>query len=453
LARRRLLVDITPLRRSADFRWLFGGQLVSIIGSQLTVVAVPFQVFELTHSSLDVGLVSLAQLGPLVLFSLIGGAVADAYDRRKLLVIVQTLAAGTGVGLAINAASGHPKLWPLFVFSALIAGESGFVQPAYNAALPNLVEEELLPSAYALGQVLFQVGVVVGPAAAGALLASSGAQTVYWIDAASYLVCAAGALKIRPLAPAGGGQRASIRSIGEGFGYLKGRQAIQGIYLIDLNAMIFGMPRALFPALGTTVFHGGAQAVGYLYAAPGVGALIGAVTTGWVAHVRRQGRAVIVAVIVWGAAITAFGTTHWLPLALGLLAVAGWADVISAVFRNTILQMAVPDRLRGRLSSLQMAVVAGGPRVGDVEAGGMASAVDVRFSVISGGAVCIVGAFVVAAFLPGFRRQRKLDHTGTEPTGTEPTGTEPTGTEPTGTEPTGTAPAPVPPPVAPDLSG
>jgi MFS family permease len=430
LARRRLLVDISPLRRSADFRWLFSGQLVSILGSQLTVVAVPFQVFELTHSSLDVGLVSLAQLGPLVIFSLIGGAVADAYDRRKLLIVVQTLAAGTGVGLAVNAASGRPALWPLFVFSALIAGESGFVQPAYNAALPSLVNAELLPPAYALGQVLFQVGAVAGPALAGAILAGAGAQTVYWLDAGSYLVCAAGASKIRPLTPAGGGRRVGLRSIREGFSYLRGRQAIQGIYLIDLNAMIFGMPRALFPALGTTVFHGGAQAVGYLYAAPGVGALIGAVTTGWVAHVRRQGRAVIVAVIVWGAAITAFGTTHWLPLALVLLAVAGWADVISAVFRNTILQMAVPDRLRGRLSSLQMAVVAGGPRLGDVESGGMATAVDVRFSVISGGAVCIVGAFVVAAVLPGFRRQRKSTGAAGEPTGSTGSGGESTGTSP-----------------------
>jgi len=405
LPRRRFFVDISPLRRSSDFRWLYSGQLVSVLGSQLTVVAVPFQVYELTHSSLEVGLVSLVQLIPLVFFSLIGGSVADAYDRRKLLMIVQALAACTGVGLALNAASAHPALWPLFLFSALIAGESGFVQPAYNAAIPNLVDKELLPSAYALGQVLLQVGGVAGPALAGALLAGAGIEPVYWIDAASYLVCAAGVLMIRPLPPAGGGRRPGLRSVGEGFAYLRGRQALQGIYVIDLNAMIFGMPRALFPALGTTVFHGGAQAVGFLYSAVGAGALVGALTTGWVANVRRQGRAVIVAVVVWGAAITAFGTTDWLPLALVLLAVAGWADVISAVFRNTILQMAVPDRLRGRLSAVQMAVVAGGPRVGDTESGGAAAALGLRVSVISGGAVCIVGAFVIAALLPGFRRQ------------------------------------------------
>jgi MFS family permease len=415
LPRRRLFVDISPLRRSRDFRWLYSGQLVSVLGSQLTVVAVPFQVYELTHSSLEVGLVSLVQLIPLVFFSLAGGAVADAYDRRKLLMIVQGLAALTSVGLALNAQTAHPALWPLFALSALIAGESGFVQPAYNAAIPNLVDVELLPSAYALWQVLLQVGQVAGPAVAGALIAGAGIQTVYWIDAGSYLVCAGGVLMIRSLPPAGGGRRPGLRSVGEGFSFLKGRQAVQGIYLIDLNAMIFGMPRALFPALGTTVFHGGAQAVGYLYSAVGAGALLGALTTGWVAHVRRQGRAVIVAVIVWGAAIAAFGTTSWLPLALVLLAVAGWADVISAVFRNTILQMAVPDRLRGRLSSLQMAVVAGGPRVGDTEAGGAAAALGLRFSIISGGAVCIVGALVLAALLPGFRGQEA----GVGPPGSE----------------------------------
>ena len=190
---------------------------------------------------------------------------------------------------------------------------------------------------------------------------------------------------------------------------MRGRQAIQGAYLIDINAMVFGMPRALFPALAATVFGGGAATVGFLYAAPGVGALVGAVTTGWVSRIRRQGRAVIFAVIAWGIAITCFGLVSWLPGALALLAVAGWADVISAVFRNTIIQLSVPDALRGRLSGLQIAVVAGGPRVGDLESGVVAAGFGDTVSVVSGGLACIAGAMVLARLLPGFRRQQTAE--------------------------------------------
>jgi predicted MFS family arabinose efflux permease len=190
--------------------------------------------------------------------------------------------------------------------------------------------------------------------------------------------------------------------------YLRGRQVIQGVFLLDINAMVFGMPRALFPALGLDFFHGGAQTVGLLYAAPGAGALVGALTTGWVNVIRRQGRAVIIAVVIWGAAITVFGLVDVLWVALVLLAFAGWADVVSAVFRNTILQTALPDELRGRLSAVQIAVVQGGPRLGDLEAGGVAQAFGTSFSVISGGAACVVGAVLLAFALPGFRKQQAV---------------------------------------------
>ena len=202
------------------------------------------------------------------------------------------------------------------------------------------------------------------------------------------------------------GRWPGLRSIIEGLGFVRGRQVIQGAYLIDINAMVFGMPRALFPALATTLFGGGASTLGFLYAAPGAGALVGALTTGWVGRVRRQGLAVIVAVIAWGIAITCFGLVSWLPGALVLLAVAGWADVISAVFRNTIIQLAVPDALRGRLSGLQIAVVTGGPRVGDLESGVVAAAFGDTVSVVSGGLACIAGALLLARLMPGFRQQR-----------------------------------------------
>jgi MFS family permease len=398
-------VDVTPLRHSRDFRLLFSGQLVSTFGTQLTAVAVPYQVYRMTHSSLAVGLVSLAQLIPLLLCSLVGGAIADAHDRKRVLMVVEALMAITSVGLALNGSRDHPALWPLFVLTAVGGGLIGFDRPTFQAIIPRLLPSDDLAAAFALWQVQFQVGIVVGPAVAGLILASGGLSIVYWIDVATFVVSFISvSLMNRQPRPAGA-TPASWRSIKDGLRYLKGRQVIQGVYLFDLCAMVFGMPRALFPALGLNHFHGGAQAVGFLYAAPGAGALIGALTTGWVDHVRRQGRAVIIAVIVWGAAITVFGLVDVLWVALVLLAIAGWSDVISAVFRNTILQRTVPDELRGRLSAIQIAVVQGGPRLGDLESGIVAEAFGATFSVVSGGLACVIGAVALSARLPGFRRQ------------------------------------------------
>jgi predicted MFS family arabinose efflux permease len=282
---------------------------------------------------------------------------------------------------------------------------SGFDRPAFSAMVPRMVRVQDLPPAYALWQVQFQLGIVIGPALAGLILAGGGAATVYWLDVASFVISFASVVLLHPQPPLEGATRAGWRSIREGLRYLKLHQVIQGVYLLDINAMVFGMPRALFPAMGIDVFGGGAVTVGLLYAAPGVGALIGALTTGWVGTVRRQGRAVILAVALWGAAIAGFGLVGVLWVALVLLAIAGWADVVSAVFRNTILQTTVPDQLRGRLSAIQIAVVAGGPRLGDLESGVVAELVSTTFSVVSGGLLCVVGAAVLGALLPEFRRQ------------------------------------------------
>jgi predicted MFS family arabinose efflux permease len=397
---------MAPLRHSRDFRLLFSGQLVSTLGTQLTAVAVPYQVFRITHSSLDVGLVSLSQLVPLLAFSLVGGVAADVHDRRRVLMGTELLMAVTSVGLAVNGGLRHPALWPLFVLTAAQGGLAGFDRPAFNAAIARLVPTSDLAAAYALWQVQFQIGIVVGPSVAGLILAGGGVSTVYWLDVASFVVSFISVTLQRGQPPLDVADRPSAwRSVGEGFSYLRGRQVIQGVYLLDIDAMVFGMPRALFPALGLDFFHGGAQAVGFLYAAPGAGALIGALTTGWVKSVRRQGRAVIVAVVVWGAAITAFGLVDVLWVGLLFLAVAGWADVVSAVFRNTILQTAIPDSLRGRLSAIQIAVVQGGPRLGDLEAGSVADALGNTFSVVSGGVACVIGAILLAGAMPGFRSQ------------------------------------------------
>jgi MFS family permease len=403
---RRILVDPAPLRDSRDFRLLFVGQLVSTFGSQLTVVAVPFQVYAQTHSSFQVGAISLAQLIPLVVGCLVGGTLGDAVDRRRLLIISSGAVSLSSGALALNALSSHPSLVALYLLSALGAGLAGLSTPARNAVVPRLVGRENLVAALSFLQALFQFGSVAGPALAGLLIGRAGVPWVYGIDALTFVVAMGVTAFMRPIPPVPGTAPPGLASIAEGIRFLKGRRVMQGAYLIDVNAMVFGMPRALFPAIGLSVLHGGPTVVGYLYAAPGAGALIGALTTGWVSSVERRGRAVIVAVIVWGLAVTAFGFSHILWLALLLLAVAGWADVISAVLRNTILQTLVPEEFRNRIVSIQLAVVQGGPRVGDLEAGGVAALAGIQFSVVSGGIICVLGALVLAAAMPGFARHR-----------------------------------------------
>jgi MFS family permease len=402
--RPRLLADITPLRESRQYRWLFLNEGLSFLGSQITVVAVPLQVYLLTRSSLAVGLVGLAQLGPLLACSLVGGAVVDAVDRRTLMIWVQLARGVLSAGLAVNALAPHPGLWPLYLLTSVSAGLSAFDGPARMAAVPALVRRELVPAAAALHQILTQVGSVAGPAAAGLIVAKASFSTAYAIDVATFTSAALLALGLRRLPPGEGGTRAGMASVWEGLRFLRGRRALQGTFVIDLNAMVFGMPRALFPALGTGLFGGGPATVGLLYAAPGAGALVGALLAGWVGSVRRQGRAVLVAVAVWGLAITMFGLAAWLPLALALLAVAGAADVVSAVFRNTILQLTVPDGLRGRLSAIHIAVVTGGPRLGDAKSGGVAALAGPQFSVVSGGLACLAGVALIAWRIPELNR-------------------------------------------------
>jgi MFS family permease len=400
----RILIDLGPLRERRGFRLLFAGTLVEVFGSQFTAVAVPFQVYALTRSSFQVGLVSLAQLIPLIIGALIGGAVGDAVDRRRILVVTSLLLALTSGSLAVNALLTHPSVLAIYLVSAVAAGLGGVLSTASYAAVPALVDPPQLVPAYASMQVVDQVGLVVAPALAGLLIGVAHLPWVFALAGLIYLLTALTMLPIPAIPPVQGATRPGLGSIVEGLRYLRGRQVLQGAYLIDINAMVFGMPRALFPALATTVFRGGASTLGYLYAAPAAGALAGALTTGWLERIRRQGWAVIAAVCVWGAAIVAFGLVHVLWAALILLAVAGWADVISAVLRSTILQSSVPEEFRSRISSVQISVVEGGPRLGDLESGAVASLVSTEFSIITGGLACIAGAALLTGLLPGFRR-------------------------------------------------
>ena len=404
---RRIAIDIEPLRASRDFRLLWFGQLISLTGRQLTVVALPYQVFQLTGSSLAVGLIGLAQVVPLILLSILGGAVADRWDRRTVILWTELGMAATSAALLVGAIHGHPPLWYLYTMTGIQAGLSGLNQPARSASIPMLVVPERLPAAFALNQVMFNTTLVVGPTIAGVILAAGGENGVAWayvVDVGTFAASLVATLLLRPLKPQlaeGQTPPSGVQAIKDGFAFLRGKRVLNSTFYIDLIAMIFGMPRALFPALALTVFDVGPGKLGLMYAAPAAGALLGALTSGWLGGVRRQGAAVVWAVAAWGAAIAAFGllgSFFW--LALVALAVAGAADVVSAVFRSTILQTSVPDSLRGRITAVHIMVVTGGPRIGDVEAGLVAVLTTPVFSVVFGGLACIVGAWLIAWRIP-----------------------------------------------------
>jgi MFS family permease len=391
----RFVVDISPLRRYPQFRRLWAGQVVSGLGSQLTVVAVSFQAYLLTHSTLVVGLLGLAQLVPLLAGALWGGAVADAMDRRKVLIVTQLAMATAVGGLVVNASLAHPSVWALFVCTAASAGFQGADWPARRAALPMLVGEDDVTAAIALQTTIAQLAIVAGPALAGVLIATIGLSAVYGIDVATFGAALVAAVLLPRLVPSGGGTPMGLRSMTDGFRHLRGEKLLSATYWIDLNAMIFGMPRAVFPALATGLFGGGAGVLGLLYAAPGAGSLIGSLFTGWCSRVRHQGRAIAACVVVWGMTIALFGIIPVLWIGLVLLALAGAADVVSAVFRQAVQQRAVPEHLQGRLSGTFFAVVAGGPRLGDAEAGVAAAIGGPQFAVWSGGVACVVGVGVL----------------------------------------------------------
>jgi predicted MFS family arabinose efflux permease len=418
---RPFLIDLAPLRASRDFRLVFVGQTVSMVGSQLSVVALAYQVYARTGSSFQVGTVSLAQLVPFVTGALAGGVLGDHLDQRHLLIVVSALASLASLGLALNATAGtEASILAIYLVSALAAGLSGVLATLVTAAVPSLVERAELSAAFATMQVVDQLGMVLGPALAGVVIAGVGLAWLYGIDAITFVwtallfwpmseIAAGSTTKMRTHTTDGTGVGGSFR---DGLRYLRGRQDLPGAYLLDLCATVFGLPRALFPAIVRTVFHRGPAALGLFYAAPAAGALLGSLTSGWIGSIHRQGRAVIVAVALWGAVIAGFGLSHTLLVAVALLAAAGWVDLVSAVLRSTIVQSGVAEQFRSRVSSLQMAVVEGGPRLGDLESGTVARLVSTQFSVVSGGIACVVGALAFALFLPDFRRHdRRADTT------------------------------------------
>ena len=395
-----LLADITPLRRSPSFRRLWLGLTVSSLGNQLTVVGVAYQTYKLTHSTAMVALVSLAALLPTLIGSVLGGAIADAVDRRRLLVIIQVLLAFTSAGLAANTLVSRPQLWVLFLVPSLTGALQGVDWPTRLAAIPMLLPVEDLPSAFALQSVVSNLAVVAGPALAGLLIAKAGLASVYLVDVCSYAATFVAALMLPRLRPAKEGSGVGLAAITEGFRYLRTQALITATFVLDLNAMVFGMPKAVFPALGTGLFHGGPLTVGLLYAAPGGGALLASVLSGWLGSVSSRGRALVACMLVWGGAIAAFGFIPILWVGLVLLAIAGGADIIGGVFRVAILQTTTPTSLQGRLGGLFYAAAVSGNRLGDGESGLAASVGGPQFAVWSGGLACLLGTLLLAWRIP-----------------------------------------------------
>ena len=399
---RSLTLDLTPVRSSVAFRNLLIGDAVSVIGTTVTAVAVPLQVYAQTRSAAAVGLVGVAGLVPLIILGLYGGAVADAIDRRKLVLATtsaQALLSGVLLGQAL---AGVGWTWLLYAVVAVQSGLFALDSPARQAFVPRLVPAELLPAANALRQVEFNVGMTLGPLLAGVLVATLGFGSAYGLDTISFAASLFAVAALPTMAPVGGGRKAGLASVLEGLRFLVTRKVLMLTFVVDIIAMVFGMPRALFPSLSVEVFGGTEATAGAMYSALAAGALLGALFGGWFGKIHRQGLAVLLAIVAWGVFIIGFGLTSRLWLALVLLAGAGAADMVSAVFRTAILQTAAPDEMRGRLGGVFIVVVAGGPRLGDARSGVSASLFGLHQAVVIGGVLVVVLTLLVAVVVPRF---------------------------------------------------
>ena len=401
---RWLFVDLTPIRASADYRRLWIGQTLSFVLGEVTYVALPFQVYELTKSTFAVGAIAVVELVPLLSLTLLGGAAADALDRRRLLVWTEAGTAASVAGLVVNAALPHPRVALCFVFAFFAAAFSSFGAGAVRSLIPRLVPPEHIPAALALNTLYGNVGAVLGPALGGVLIATIGLTGAYAVGVAGFLASLTAFWLLPSIVPIDGGDPVGIRSVIAGFRYLRRQRVVLGCFVIDTIAMVFGMPSSLFPAIALSRFHAGGFVVGLLYASPGIGALVASVLSGWIAHVRRQGVGIVIAAALWGVAITAFGFATALPLAVILLAAAGCADAFSAVMRGTITFATTPDAFQGRVSAAYLAQVTSAPRLGNLEAGGVASLTSVRFSIVSGGIACVAGCIALVLFIPALIR-------------------------------------------------
>jgi MFS family permease len=404
----RWAIDVSPLRVPA-YRRLWVGNGVSMYGYQFTAVAVPVEMYDLTRDSLWVGLLGVAALVPLLAFGLWGGALADALDRRRLLIGSSLVMWVSTFGFLLHALSGLDSPVVLLLLAAVQSSAFAISSPTRSAITPRLIPDAQVPAANTLNFTTVQAGLVLGPLTVGVIFASFALPVAlpiaYAVDALLFAVSLWATVRLPALPPTGEVRRAGLRSIVEGFRYIAGAPVLLLSFAIDIIAMTIAMPRALFPEVAQERFGGGA-AVGWLFAAIAIGSMLGGLTSGWIGRVRRQGLALVVAVVAWGAMVALAGLAGSLWLVVGLLALAGAADLVSAVFRQSILLVYAPDHLRGRLQGVMTVVVAGGPRLGDLRAGVMAAAWGVGVSWVGGGAVAAVLAVVLALAFPALVRYR-----------------------------------------------
>ncbi|WP_298254122.1 MFS transporter [uncultured Arthrobacter sp.] len=417
----RLLADITPLRESPAFRRLYLGTALSAIGTQLTIVAVSLQIYALTQSTLSVGLLSLFALVPLVVAGLYGGAIADALDRRKVALWSGVALWGTTTAIALQAWFGIDSVGLLYALIAVQSGAAGINQPTRSSIIPRLVRPALLPAANALSMITFGLAFTIGPLLAGVLVAQVGYAWTYTVDVVTFTFALWAVYRLPPLPPEGPTRRAGLATVLEGFRFLGTRPNIRMTFILDLIAMITAQPRALLPAVGTVLIGGGELTVGILLASGAFGSVLAGLFSGPLGHIHRQGQAVIWSIVGWGASVAGFGAvvvmagssslpavegdlSPWVLPAAACLILAGIADSISSVFRNTILQSATPDAMRGRLQGVFIVVVAGGPRLGDMVAGGQAAWLGEGWTAVVGGLACIVLVLALVRWQPGFSR-------------------------------------------------
>jgi MFS family permease len=408
-----MLLDLSPLRKHRDFRFLFVGQFVSAFGSFLTYVALQVQIYNLTKSSAIVGLLGAVQLVPLGVTALWGGALADAVDRRRLLLWCEVLLLCGSLTLAVNSMLLHPSVPLLFIVAGFMSAVGGFHTPALESVTPRLVSTEDLPAVSSLSSLRSATAAIAGPALAGVCIATLGLPFTFGADVASYAISLLALLAIRAMPPGDLAKPAGFASIVEGFRYAGSRPELIGTYVVDIVAMTFAMPMAAFPALA--VQWGGAQAIGYLYSAMSVGSLIITVFSGWTGHVQRRGAAVVIAALVWGLAITGLGFSRSLPFAVGFLVLAGAADTVSGLFRMTIWNETIPSHLRGRMAAIQLLSYVTGPNLGNTRAGFMAERFGPARSIVIGGMACVVGVLACVPLLPAFWRYRKSEVSAASP--------------------------------------
>ncbi len=408
---RSVLTDIRPLQVSPPFRRLFLGSTVSQLGQQMTNVAVAIQVYDITGSSFFVGLVGVFALVPLVALGLYGGAIADAVDRRSLALFASAGLWAVSLALALQAFAGNGSVWVLY---ACIAVQSGFYainNPARSAMMPRLLDKELIPAASALNMASFNLGFTFGPVIGAMAITWHGFGAAYTIDVLTFSAAYYALVRLPRMPPLENSPRAGFRSVVDGLRFLRHSPNLRMTFVVDLCAMVLAQPRALFPALAYKVYGGGAGAVGVLQASPAAGAVVAFLFSGWVGRVRLQGLAVVVSVVIYGAAVGGVGLTDVLWVGVVFLAISGMADMVSAAYRSTMLQVAAPDQLRGRLQGVFIVVVAGGPRAGDFLAGSVASTVGERVALLVGGLACVVGVLTASAL-----SRRFLEYDARHPT-------------------------------------